>query len=111
MIYSNAINISVIIGSMMADSTKTLQFISVTVLKIIFLNVISEKLDSGRMAWMLRLWTPGSLNSGPLDSASLKAWTRDVWTLGAWTLGLCTLGRLDNRLTFNNYTFVTKGIL
>ena len=35
--YSNyAINISVIIGSMMAASTKTLQFISVTVLKIIF---------------------------------------------------------------------------
>ena len=31
-----AINISVIIGSMMAASTKTLQFISVTVLKIIF---------------------------------------------------------------------------
>ena len=37
MMYSNyAINISVIIGSMMAASTKTLQFISVTVLKIIF---------------------------------------------------------------------------
>ena len=35
MIYSNAIN-SVIIGSMMAASTKTLQFISVTVLKILF---------------------------------------------------------------------------
>ena len=35
--YSNyAINISVIIGSMMAASTKTSQFISVTVLKIIF---------------------------------------------------------------------------
>ena len=35
--YSNyGINISVIIGSMMAASTKTLQFISITVLKIIF---------------------------------------------------------------------------
>ena len=31
-----ALNISVIIGSMMATSKKTLQFISVTVLKIIF---------------------------------------------------------------------------
>ena len=30
-----AINISVIIGSMMAASTKTLQFISVTILKVI----------------------------------------------------------------------------
>ena len=35
--YSNyGINISVIIGSMMAASTETLQFISITVLKIIF---------------------------------------------------------------------------
>ena len=31
-----ALNISLIIGSMMATCTKTLQFISVTVLKIIF---------------------------------------------------------------------------
>ena len=37
MMYSNyAINISMIIGSMMAASTKTLQFISEKVLKIIF---------------------------------------------------------------------------
>ena len=37
MMYSNyAINISVIIGSMMAAFMKTLQFISVTALKIIF---------------------------------------------------------------------------
>ena len=36
LIYNNAINISVIIGSIMAAFTKTLQFISVTVLKIIF---------------------------------------------------------------------------
>ena len=36
MMYSNAINISVIIGSMIADSTKSRQFISVTVLRIIF---------------------------------------------------------------------------
>ena len=105
MIYSNAINISVIIGSVMADSTKTLEFISITVLEII-LNGKPEKLGSGRMAWTLRLWTPGSLSSGRLDSASLDAWTRDVWTLDAWTLG-----RLDNRLSFNNYTFATKGIL
>ena len=36
MMYSNAINISVIIGLMIAASTKSMQFISVTVLKIIF---------------------------------------------------------------------------
>ena len=37
MMYSNyAINISVIIGSMMPAFTKTLKFISVTVIKIIF---------------------------------------------------------------------------
>ena len=36
MMYSNTINISVIIGSMIAASTKSMQFISVTVLKIIF---------------------------------------------------------------------------
>ena len=48
-IYSNAIDISAIIGSMMADSTKTLQFISVTVLKII----------SKRHTGKARLWTHG----------------------------------------------------
>ena len=88
MIYSNAINISVIIGSMMADSTKTLQFISVTVLNIIF----NWHTGKARL-WTLRLWTPGSFNSGLLDS-------------GRWTLE-----RLDNRLTYNDYTFATKGIL
>ena len=49
MINSNAINIIVIIGSMMADSMKTLQFISVTVLKFIF------KRHTGKA----RFWTHG----------------------------------------------------
>ena len=92
MIYSNAIKINVIIGSMMAASTKTLQFISVIVLKIIF-----KAAYSGRMVWTLRLRTAGSLIPGRLDSASLDAWTLDNWNLDAWTLGC-----LDNRLTVNN---------
>ena len=49
MIYSDAINTSVIISSIMADSTKTLQFISVIALKIIF------KWHTGKT----RLWTHG----------------------------------------------------
>ena len=48
MMYSNnAINISVIIGSVIPSFTKTLQFISVTVLKIVF------KRHAGKAA----LWT------------------------------------------------------
>ena len=74
MIYSNAINITVIIGSIMAASTKTLQFISVTVLKIIF------KRHTGKAI----LWTH-----------DLDAWTLQPWTLGLWTPGLRTPGRLD----------------
>ena len=74
MMYSNyAINISVIIGSMMATSTKTKQFISVTVLKIIF------KWHTGKAGlWTLGLWTLGLCKHGRLDprrmdSASLNA--------------------------------------
>ena len=90
-----AINISVIIGSIMAASTKTLQFISVTFLKIIF------KRHSGKDGlWThsldLRLWAPGRLNSGYLDSTSLGAWTLDALTLDAWTLGCLDFGRLDS---------------
>ena len=103
MMYSNyVINISVIIGSMMATSTKTLQFISVTVLKIIFKHGIPEKLDSGRMVWTLRLWTLGlwtlgRLDSGRLDFERLGAWPLDAWNLDNWKLGLWTLARLDLR--------------
>ena len=108
MMYSNyVINISVIIGSMMAASTKTLQFISVTVLKIIFKHGIPEKLDSGRMVWKLRLWTLGlwihglwtlgRLDSGRLDFERLGAWPLDAWNLDNWKLGLWTLARLDLR--------------
>ena len=57
-----------------AASTKTLQFISETVLKIIFKQHFEKA----------RLWTHG-----------LDAKTLDVWTLGLWTLGLCKPGRLD----------------
>ena len=62
---------------------KTLQFISVTVLKIISKHGIPEKLDSGHMVWTLTLWTPGRTDSGHLD-----AWTLDDWTLKDWALGL-----------------------
>ena len=82
MIYSNAINISVIIGSIMAASTKTLEFISVIILKL-FLNGIPEKRYSGRMTWTLRLWTSRGLNSGRLDSASVDSGRLDAWTLDA----------------------------
>ena len=93
-----------------------MQFISVTVLKIIFKHGIPEKLDSGRMVWTLSLWTLGRLDSGrldskrlgawPLDAWDLDAWTQDDWALGLWTLGFWThecldfgrFGRLDNRL-------------
>ena len=78
-------------------SIKTLQFISVTVLKIIFKHGIPEKLDSGRMVWTLSLWTLGRLDSGRLDSKRLGAWPLDAWDLDAWTqddwaLGLWILG-------------------
>ena len=78
--------VNMIIGLMMAASTKTLQFISVAVLKIIF------KRHSGKAG----LWTYG------LDSFTLGTWTMNAWTLQAGTLGLWThelwrLGRLDSR--------------
>ena len=59
-------------GSMMAASMKTLQFISVTVLKIIF----------KRYSGTLDVW------SGHLDSGRLDAWTLDAWTHDDWELGL-----------------------
>ena len=90
MMYSNcALNISVIIGSMTTASTKTLQSISVTALKIIF---IRHKLwTQGLDAWTHGLYKPGHLDSGRLDYASL-----DAWTLGFWTLGLRRTGRLNS---------------
>ena len=94
MMYSNyAINISVIIGSMMAAFTKTLQFISVTVLKIIF------KRHTGKAApWThgLDAWTLGLLNSGRLGAWTLDIWNLDNWKLGLWRLALWTLARLDS---------------
>ena len=119
MMYSSyAINISLIIGSVMIASTKTLQFILVLVLKIIFkghsgkARVWTHGLDTQTLhAWTLRLWTlglckPGRLDSeawtlghlysGHLDSGRLGAWTLDAWNLDAlsqngWALGLWTL--------------------
>ena len=93
MICSKAINISVIIGSIMADSTKTLQFISVTALKIIFkwhttkTRLWTHGLDAYTLyAWKLEFWTlglckPARLDSGRLDSGRLDAWTLEAWTL------------------------------
>ena len=86
MMYSNyGIKISVIISSMMAASTNTLQLILITVLKIIF------EQHAGKVG----LWTPGRLGSGRMDSASLTlgrldsgrlgAWTLDAWNLDSWT--------------------------
>ena len=115
---SYLMNISVTIGSMMAASTKILQFTSVTVLKL-FSNGIPEKLNSGRMFCTRRLWTPGRLDSGRLYSPSMGAWTLQAWKLGRldserldsgslgvwtldagnlddWKLGLWTLSRLDS---------------
>ena len=92
---SYLMNISVIIGSMMAASTKILQFISVTVLKL-FSNGIPEKLNSGRMFCTRRLWTPGRLDSGRLYSGSLGLWTLDAGNLDDWKLGLWTSSRLDS---------------
>ena len=62
--------------------TKTLQFISVTVLKIIF------KRHTGK-SWTLDAW------SGRLESKRLDAWTLQAWTLGPWTYGFYKLGLLD----------------
>ena len=93
MIYRSVINISVIIGLMMADSAKTLQFVLVTVLKIIFkrhngkAKLWTHGLDAYTLdAWRLELWTlglckPGRLDSGRLDSGPLDAWALDAWTL------------------------------
>ena len=110
MIYSNyAINISVIIGSIIAVSTKTQQFISVAVLKL-FLNSIPEKLDSGRIVWTLKTldaWThglrtlglckPGSLDSGRVDSGRVGAWNVVAWTQENQALGRLESGRLEVR--------------
>ena len=105
MMYSNAIKISVIIGSMIAASTKSMQFISVAVLKIIFkwrtekTRFWTHGLDAQTLdAWKIELWTlglckPGRLDFGCMDSASLDASTLNAWTLDAWTLdGDWTLG-------------------
>ena len=126
MINSNyAININLIVVSMMAASTKTLQIISVTVLKIIFKRhsgkdgLWTHSLD----AWVLGLWTLGLRTTGRLDCGHLESGRLEVraLTLGLWTLACLdccsldawtfTFGLLDNRLNFNNYTFSTKGIL
>ena len=53
---------------MMDASTKTLQLILITVLKIIF------EQHAGKVG----LWTPGRLDSGRMDS---EACTLDAWTL------------------------------
>ena len=53
---------------------------------------IPEKMDSGCMARMLELWTPGRLDSGQLDSGGLNSGRLDVWTLDAWTMDVWTLG-------------------
>ena len=89
MMYSNdAINISVIIGSMIPAFTKTLQFISVKVLKIIF------RRHTGKAA----PWTHGldAWTLGLLDSGRLGTWTLDVWNLGDRKLGLWTFSRFDS---------------
>ena len=93
MMYSNyAITISVIIGSVIPAFTKTLQFISVTVLKIIFKRHTGKAAlwTHGLDAWTLRLW-----KTGRLDSGRLGAWTLDDWKLGLWTLARLDSGRLD----------------
>ena len=94
MMYSNdAINISVIIGSMLPAFTKTLQFISVTVLKIIF------KRHTGKVApWThgLDAWTLGLLDSGRLGAWTLDVWNLDARKLGLWRLSLWALARLDS---------------
>ena len=95
MMYSNcALNISVIIGSMMTASTKALQSISVTASKIIFIRhkLWTQGLDPQALdAWTPGLYKPRHLDSGRLDYASL-----DAWTLGFWTLGLRRTGRLNS---------------
>ena len=102
MMYSNyAINISVIIGSVMTASTKTLQFISVTVLKIIFkwhtgkLGLRPHGLDAQALdAWTLALLTLRLCRPGRLDAWALDVWTQDNWALGIWTTGRQGCGRL-----------------
>ena len=110
--------VNMIIGSMMAASTKTLQFISVAVLKIIFkrhsgkAGLWTHGLDFSTLdTWALGLWMlghckPERLDSGRMNSGGLDAWTLDAWTLedwalalwrlGIWTLGLRTTGCLDS---------------
>ena len=58
---------------MMAASTKTLQLILITVLKIIF------EQHAGKVG----LWTPGRLDSGRMDSGRMDS---EACTLDAWTL-------------------------
>ena len=68
--------------------TKTLQFISVTVLKIIFKRHTGKAAlwTHGLDAWTLGLWKTGRLDSGRLGA----------WTLDDWKLVLRTLARLDS---------------
>ena len=102
MMYSNyAINISVIIDSMMPAFTKTLQFISVTVLKIIFkrhtgkATLWTHGLDAQNLdAWTLGLCTLGLCKSGRLDSGRMDSASLDAWTLGLWKTGRLDSGRL-----------------
>ena len=61
--------------------------------------------------WKLGLWMPGVstlkfCRTGCLDTGGLHDWMIRLWTLGLWTPG-----RLNNKLTFNNYTLTTKEIL
>ena len=97
MMYSNyAINISVIIGSMMPDFTKTLQFISVTILKIIFKRHTGKAAlwTHGLDAWTLGIWTLGLATTGRLDSGHLESGRLEVRALDACALDGCTFGRL-----------------
>ena len=74
---------------------KTLQFISGTVLKIIFKHSIPEKLDSGPMVWTLGRLDSKRLGAWLLDAWDLDAWTQDDWALGLWILGFSTPECLD----------------
>ena len=99
-------------GSMMAASMKALQFISVTVLKIIFkqysgkaenwtYGLDAQTLDAWTLGhWTLGLRTTGHLDSGCWESGRLDVRTLDVWALDTrpfelWTPGRSDFGRLD----------------
>ena len=86
---------------MMPDFTKTLPFISVAILKIIFKRHTGKAAlwTHGLDAWTLRISTLGLRTTGHLDSGHLESGRLEVRALNAWALDACTFGRLDAYIT------------